>query len=81
MPVGNTNEPTRGLISECILDDKYPIGSCSHGYFLIDSEDELNEVVASLRSRIDGIEARIASLREGWTRRRASRQSGGNWPR
>lgn len=81
MPVGNTNEPTRGLIADCILNDKYPIGSSSHGYFLIDSDIELNEVVNSLQSRIDGIQARIDALKDGWVKRKTSKQSGKNWPK
>jgi hypothetical protein len=81
MPVGNTNEPTRGLIADCILNEKYPIGSNSHGYFLIDSDEELDEVVNSMQSRIDGIEARIDALKNGWARRKSSKQNGENWPK
>lgn len=81
MPVGNTNEPTRGLTAECILNEEIPIGSNGHGYFIIDSAQELDEVVASLQSRIDGIERRIEALRRGWARRESSRASGGNWPK
>jgi len=81
MPVGNTNEPTRGLIADCITNDEYPIGSNSNGYFLIDSDQELQEVVDSLNSRIAGIQSRIAALQKGWNRRRTSKLSGGNWPK
>ena len=81
MDSGRTNEPTRQLITECILNDKYPIGSASTGYFLIDSEDELDDVVSSLEGRIQGLRNRIDALMEGWHRRVRSRADGGNWPK
>ena len=55
MPRGNTNEPTRALIADCILNDQYPIGSNKDGYFLIDSELELHKVIGSIEKRIEGI--------------------------
>ena len=81
MPIGNTNEPTRGLIADCINNNNYPIGSCNKGYFLIDSQEELDEVVASLQSRIDGIKNRIEALKTGWKKREISRKKKGNWPK
>ncbi len=81
MPIGNTNEPTRGLIADCILKAKYPIGSCNHGYFLINSDVELQEAVSSLQSRIIGIQKRINALQDGWKRRKSSRAAGQNWPK
>jgi hypothetical protein len=81
MDSGRTNEPTRQLITECILNDKYPIGSGNKGFFLINSENELNDVVGSLEGRIHGIRNRINALREGWQKRARSRDNGGNWPK
>jgi len=81
MEVGRTNEPTRQLITECILNDKYPIGSSNSGYFLIDSEDELDSVIDSLESRIRGLRNRIDALRQGWQMRVRSREAGNNWPK
>jgi hypothetical protein len=78
---GRTNEPTRQLITECIVNDKYPIGSGSKGYFLIDSEEELRDVVRSLEGRIHGLKNRIDALREGWNKRVTSRATGSNWPK
>lgn len=81
MSHGNTNEPTRALIADCILNHDYPIGSNSQGYFLIDNQNELNEVVQSLQRRIQGIQNRIAALQRGWQRRNQSRLNGNNWPK
>lgn len=81
MDSGRTNEPTRQLITECIVNDKYPIGSGSAGYFLIDSQDELDEVVRSLEGRIQGLRNRIDALKEGWGMRERSRADGGNRPK
>jgi hypothetical protein len=81
MDVGRTNEPTRQLITDCILNDKYPIGSANNGYFLIDSEAELDDVVDSLEGRIQGLRNRIDALREGWRKRVRSRADGNNWPK
>src|SRR4030042_4323166 len=82
MDIGHTQEPTRDLIRDAIVSRDYPIGSLPRsGYFLIDTEDELNEVVSNLQGRIDGLQRRIDALRRGWQRRQDSRVSGGNWPK
>jgi hypothetical protein len=81
MPTGHTPEPTRALIKEAIVGQDIPVGSDSSGYWLIDSQAELDRVVDLLQHRIDGLQARIDGLKRGWTRRDASRKAGGNWPR
>jgi hypothetical protein len=82
MPHGHTQEPTRDLVRDAILNSKIPIGSTPHrGYWLIDSEEELEEAIAQWSARADGIRVRIKALREGWRRRVESRTAGGNWPK
>jgi hypothetical protein len=82
MDAGHTQEPTRDLIRDAIVDHEIPIGSTPQdGYFLIDTEEELNEVVSNLQQRIEGLQNRINGLRRGWHRRQDSRANGGNWPK
>jgi len=82
MDIGPTQEPTRDLIRDAIVNHEFPIGSTPQdGYFLIDTEGELNEAINNLQQRIDGLRNRINGLRRGWQRRRESRTSGGNWPK
>jgi hypothetical protein len=82
MDIGHTQEPTRDLIRDAIVSRDYPIGSLPRsGYFLIDTEEELNEVLGNLHGRIDGLQRRIDALSRGWQRRQDSRASGGNWPK
>ena len=55
MDIGHTQEPTRDLIRYGIESRKYPIGSLpQYGYFLIDTEEELNQVVANLNQMLLG---------------------------
>jgi len=82
MDVGNTQEPTRNLIRDAIINHEIPVGSTPQdGYFLIDTEEELNEAISNLLQRIEGLQNRINGLRRGWKRRRDSRATGGNWPK
>ena len=77
----NTSESTRALITHCILEKGWPIGSSNKGYFLINSPEELEAVVASLKQREEGLKKRIAALEGGWKERKKSKDSGGNWPK
>jgi len=82
MDVGHTQEPTRDLIRDAIVNHEIPVGSTPQdGYFLIDTEEELNETISSLQQRIEGLQNRINGLRRGWQRRQDSRSGGGNWPK
>lgn len=81
MEYGNTQEPTRDLIRSAIVNHNMPIGSSRNGFFLIDSEDELNQVTEGLQRRINGIQNRIDGLRNGWNRRQSSREQNQNWPK
>lgn len=61
-----TQEKTRDLIREAIIQHNIPIGSCTKGYFLIGNQKELLEVVDSLDNRILGIKNRRNSLVTGF---------------
>ena len=79
---GHTQEPTRDMIREAIISEEIPIGSTpAQGYFLINSDAELEQVVEGLQARVDGLQRRIEALRRGWRRRKISRKDGGNWPK
>lgn len=58
LPKTLTEELVRELIRDLIADGN-PIGSRGKGYFLIETMQELTEVVAGLRARQEGIETRI----------------------
>ena len=82
MDAGHTQEPTRDLIRDAIVNHEIPVGSTPQdGYFLIDNEEELDETINSLQQRIEGLQNRINGLRRGWQRRQDSRLGGGNWPK
>ena len=79
---GHTQEPTIDLIREAIVFNYIPIGSSpASGYFLINTEEELAEVIEGLESRIGGLERRIEALHRRWTMRQESRSRGANWPK
>jgi hypothetical protein len=80
MDTGHTNEPTRFFIKDAIIDNELPIGSNNQGYFLINSDDDLEAATKSLASRIEALESRIDALQEGWRRRQQSLENGWNWP-
>ena len=81
MDIGHTQEPTRDLIRSAIVEHDIPIGSTRNGYFLIDDEAELSQVIGGLQRRIDGLQNRKDGLSNGWQRRQESRENGGNWPK
>lgn len=82
MDKGHTQEPTRDLIREAIIGQDIPVGSTPRdGYFLINSENELEAAVSDLEARIQGLHRRIESIQRGWNRRVQSRNSGNNWPK
>lgn len=53
---------TRQLIFYLMKNQKMPIGSCANGYFLITTDDELEEYTATLYGRAEGIMDRIAAV-------------------
>jgi hypothetical protein len=63
---GLTNPVARIAIKEIILDEDLPIGSCSNGYYIIQTKEELNEYISNLHSRICGIKQRIKAVRKAF---------------
>jgi hypothetical protein len=59
---GRTEEATRELIRDMVIDLKAPIGSSKNGYFIIIDEDDLNVSVAHLNSRVQKTIHRIEAL-------------------
>jgi hypothetical protein len=65
LPKTLTEELVRELIRELIADGN-PIGSRGKGYFLIETMEELKEVVDGLRARQEGIETRIRLISQAY---------------
>ena len=68
---GPTNEHIRDIIRQLIFDYHICIGSLmwENGYWIIQNENELNEVVESLENRADSTYERANTLRLNWERR------------
>ncbi len=68
---GPTNEHVRDLVRDMIFDHGCCIGSLmwDGGYWIINDEDELDEVVDSLRSRANSINERADMLIQNWGNR------------
>lgn len=58
----------RSIIS-ALIEDGQPIGSWSGGYYLVETEEELNEVIDQIQQRIRGMQWRIRALRANFRRR------------
>ena len=65
---GATNEHVRDLIRELILNHNACIGSLmwENGYWIIQTEEELDRVCISLENRADSIRNRAMALRNSW---------------
>ena len=65
---GVTNEHIRELVRDLIFSHDACIGSLmwKDGYWIIQTEDELNRVCESLENRADSIKNRAATLRNNW---------------
>jgi len=68
---GPTNEHIRDIIRQLIFNFQVCIGSLmwGNGYWIIQNEDELNEVVEGLENRADSTYERANVLRTNWERR------------
>jgi putative heme iron utilization protein len=59
---------TRGLILELLHTSDLPIGSCDHGYYLIQSKKEYYDYIKTLNARIQGIYGRITKLTSNYAK-------------
>ena len=68
---GPTNEHIRDLIRDMILNQGCCIGSImwEDGYWIIQNEEELTRVIASLERRADGVIRRAVALRNNFQNR------------
>lgn len=68
---GVTNEHVRDLIRDLIFSYNACIGSLmwGNGYWIIQTEEELNRVCESLEDRADAIKNRATALRKNWNNR------------
>lgn len=68
---GVTNEHVRDLIRDLIFSHNACIGSVmwGNGYWIIQTEDELNRVCESLENRAGAINNRATALRNNWNNR------------
>lgn len=63
---GRTQEPIRGIIRE-LIQEGIPVGSLPRcGYWIIENEEELREVVKNLKNRGKGIHKRIKEIRQAF---------------
>lgn len=65
LPASETEEVVREIIRD-LLEDGIAIGSCKKGYFIIDTLEELTEVIEGLRARQEGIETRIRLIAKAY---------------
>lgn len=65
---GVTNEHVRDLIRDLIFSHHACIGSLmwENGYWIIQTEDELDKVCESLENRANSIKERAEALRNNW---------------
>jgi hypothetical protein len=65
---GGVEVPIRDVIRQAIEEGGL-IGSNNHGFFLINTQEEYNNYLESLRSRQRGISNRIKNLQNNWRNR------------
>lgn len=58
---------TRAAIRELVTEEHVPVGACSNGYFLIETQAELEEYEAQLTERAYGILERRDAVRRAMT--------------
>lgn len=68
---GPTNEHIRDLIRDMIFNHGCLIGSLmfKKGYWVIQNEQELNNVIDQLNSRAEGVRERANALKQNWDNR------------
>ena len=81
-PSGTNNDKTRNEVVNTIHSHDIPIGSSpNHGYWLIDSDSEYQEVVDRLNATIATYVAKRDSIIRGWNKRKQSKTTGTPWPK
>lgn len=60
---GRTHVPLRTVIKDVIFSGKYPIASCSKGYFMAVRSSECVRYLNQLQSRMDGNALRMTRFR------------------
>ena len=60
-----TDVRIRSIISS-LIEDGHPIGSWAGGYYILETEEELQEVLEGIRVRIRGMQQRLASVEENF---------------
>jgi hypothetical protein len=68
---GPTNEHVRDLVREMILNHDCCIGSVLYvdGYWIIQSEEELEKATTSLEKRAEGVVRRSNALKTNWKKK------------
>lgn len=67
--VGGTNDYIREIIRNLIKNHNAIIGSDSRGYWIIQNEKELRNVIKSLKTRSEEISKRAEALQNNWEKR------------
>jgi hypothetical protein len=84
-PSGTNNNQTRREIKSAIYDNDIPIGSSPPVgcwlIWLIDSDAECQEVVDQLSSIIQEYTRKMDAIKNGWQRRKQSKNTGNPWPK
>lgn len=60
-----TDVRVRSAIS-ALIEDGQPIGSWAGGYYLIETQEELEEVIEQIRVRIRGMQWRIKAIKKNF---------------
>ena len=64
----DTHAKTRAIIRECAEEYYLPLLSSNRGYYLAQSENELNQYIKNLDSRIAGIKERKRIIKNNFER-------------
>jgi len=81
-PSGTNNDQTRREVKDAIDHHEIPVGSSPpKGYWLIDSDEEYQEVIDGLNSIIETYTTKRNSITRGWEKRRQSKKTADPWPK
>jgi len=80
-PSGTNNDKTRKQVVRTVHTDDIPLGSNRSGYWLIDSDQECDEVVAALNETITIFVNKRDAIIRGWQKRKQSKNTPTPWPK